>query len=40
MVDEPHILIQNRTKSPLATVLSVVERALKGRNRGGDLTKE
>jgi hypothetical protein len=43
MVDGFHILIQNRTKKPLAIVLSGAGRELRGRelrglNSGGDLT--
>jgi hypothetical protein len=36
MVDGLHILIQNRTKKPLAIVLSGAERRSKGRDGGGD----
>jgi hypothetical protein len=38
MVDWPHILIQNRTKKPFASVLSGMERGLRERDGGGDLT--
>jgi hypothetical protein len=38
MVDGLHILTQNRTKKPLAIVLSGVGRGRRGRDGGGDLT--
>jgi hypothetical protein len=38
MVDGLHIPICNRTKKPLATALNVVERELKQRDNGGNVT--
>jgi hypothetical protein len=38
MVDGLHILIQNRSKKPLAVALSGAGRWLRGRDGGGDLT--
>jgi hypothetical protein len=38
MVDGLHILIQNRTKKPLAIGLSGVGNESRGRDIGGDLT--
>jgi hypothetical protein len=38
VVDGLHIPIWNRTKKPLAIALSGVERGLKGRAYGGDIT--
>jgi hypothetical protein len=38
MVDVLHILIQSRTKNPLAIALREKGRGLKGRGSGGDLT--
>jgi hypothetical protein len=37
-VDGLHELTRNRTKKPLAIVLCGVERGLRGKNSGGDLT--
>jgi hypothetical protein len=38
MVDGVHMLIQNRTMKPLAIASSGVERWLRGRDSGGNLT--
>jgi hypothetical protein len=38
MVDELHILIQNRTKKPLRKVLNGAGRESRGRDSGSDLT--
>jgi hypothetical protein len=38
MVDGFHILIGNRTKTPLAIVLSGVGMGIQGQDGGGDLT--
>jgi hypothetical protein len=38
MGDGLHILVQRRTKKPLAVVLSGVARESRGRDSGGDLT--
>jgi hypothetical protein len=38
MVDGLHILVRNRTKKSLAIALSEVERGLRGRESGGNIT--